>query len=130
CSRQDERCKEERGGENPAVEERRWRARSRPDARARQGARTHKLAGSYPKDDDFVFTTLTGQPIYYRNASARGLQKAADRAGLNGEGLPKLSFHDLRHTAITHLIRAGTDVAQGQRFAGHRKPSNTRDIHS
>jgi integrase len=91
--------------------------------------RTHKLASSYAKDDDFVFTTLTGQPIYYRNASARGLQKAADRAGLNGEGLPKLSFHDLGHTAITHLIRAGTDVAQVQRFAGHAKPSITLDIY-
>jgi integrase len=91
--------------------------------------RMHKLASSYAKDDDFVFATLTGQPIYYRNASARGLQKAADRAGLNGEGLPKLSFHDLRHTAITHLIRAGTDVAQVQRFAGHAKPSITLDIY-
>jgi integrase len=91
--------------------------------------RAHKLASSYSKDDEFVFATLTGQPIYYRNASARGLQKAADRAGLNREDLPKLSFHDLRHTAITHLIRAGADVAQVQRFAGHAKPSITLDIY-
>jgi integrase len=91
--------------------------------------REHKLASSYSKDDEFVFSTLTGQPIYYRNASARGLQKAADRAGLNSEGLPKLSFHDLRHTAITHLIRSGADVAQVQRFAGHAKPSITLDIY-
>jgi integrase len=67
--------------------------------------------------------------VYYRNASARGLQNAADRAGLNREGLPRLSFHDLRHTAITHLIRSGADVAQVQRFAGHAKPSITLDIY-
>jgi integrase len=91
--------------------------------------REHKLASSYSKDDEFVFSTLTGEPIYYRNASARGLQKAADRAELNSEGLPKLSFHDLRHTAITHLIRSGADVAQVQRFAGHAKPSITLDIY-
>jgi len=89
----------------------------------------HKLGSSYSKDDDFVFATLTGQPIYYRNASARGLQMAADRAGLNRDDLPKLSFHDLRHTAITHLIRAGADVSQVQRFAGHAKPSITLDIY-
>ena len=91
--------------------------------------REHKLASSYSGDDDFVFSTLTGKPVYYRNASARGLQKAADRAGLNCEGLPRLSFHDLRHTAITHLIRSGVDVAQVQRFAGHAKPSITLDIY-
>jgi hypothetical protein len=45
------------------------------------------------------------------------------------EDLPKLSFHDLRHTAITHLIRAGADAFQVQRFAGHAKPSITLDIY-
>jgi integrase len=91
--------------------------------------REQKLASSYSSADDFVFVTLTGKPIYYRNASARGLQKAADRAGLNPDGLPRLSFHDLRHTAITHLIRSGADVAQVQRFAGHAKPSITLDVY-
>jgi integrase len=91
--------------------------------------REHKLASGYSGDNDFVFSTLTGNPVYYRNASARGLQKAADRAGLNPEGLPRLSFHDLRHTAITHLIRSGADVAQVQRFAGHAKPSITLDVY-
>jgi integrase len=91
--------------------------------------REHKIASGYSGDDHFVFSTLTGKPVYYRNASARGLQKAADRAGLNPEGLPRLSFHDLRHTAITHLIRSGVDVAQVQRFAGHAKPSITLDVY-
>jgi integrase len=42
----------------------------------------------------------------------------------------KLSFHDLRHTAITHLIRSGADVAQVQPFAGHAKRSITLDIYT
>jgi integrase len=91
--------------------------------------RKHKFASGYSSDNDFVFVTLKGKPVYYRNASERGLQKAADRAGLNPEGLPRLSFHDLRHTAITHLIRSGADVAQVQRFAGHAKPSITLDVY-
>lgn len=81
------------------------------------------------KPEDFVFATETGKPLYYRNASARGLDKAADRAGLNPEGVQRLSFHDLRHTAITHLIRSGADAAQVSRFAGHSKVSTTLDLY-
>jgi integrase len=89
--------------------------------------RAHKLSSSYSKDEDFVFTTETAKPLYYRNLSSRGLDKAAKRAGLNPEGKQKLSLHDLRHTAITHLIRAGADVGQVARFAGHARPSMTLD---
>ena len=84
----------------------------------------------HARRDSLVFTTLTGRPINHRNASARGLEKAADRAKLNRDGLPRLGFHDLRHTAITHLIRSGADVAQVQRFAGHARPSITLDAYT
>jgi integrase len=57
------------------------------------------------------------------------VDKAADRAGLNAEGMQRLSFHDLRHTAITHLIRSGADAAQVSRFAGHSKVSTTLDLY-
>lgn len=89
----------------------------------------HRLASPFSNEGDFVFVTETGNPVYYRNASARGLDKAADRAGLNPEGVQKLSFHDLRHTAITHLIRSGADGAQVSRFAGHSKVSTTLDLY-
>ena len=89
--------------------------------------REHRLASSFSSDDDFVFTTSTGAPLYYRNVSSRGLDKAAARAGLNGNGRQKLSMHDLRHSAITHLIRAGADVGQVARFADHSRPSMTLD---
>jgi integrase len=87
------------------------------------------LSSRYSKSEDFVFATETGKPLYYRNASARGLDRAADRAGLNPEGLQRLSFHDLRHSAITHLIRSGADAAQVSRFAGHSKVSTTLDLY-
>ena len=91
----------------------------------------HKLASPYARDDDFVFATSTGRPMYYRNASSRGLDEGAKRAGLNADpSLPKLSFHDLRHSAISHLIRSGADVVRVQRFAGHSKPSTTLDIYA
>jgi integrase len=89
----------------------------------------HSLESWHSKPEDFVFATETGKPLYYRNASARGLDKAADRAGLNPDGVQRLSFHDLRHTAITHLIRSGADAAQVSRFAGHSKVSTTLDLY-
>jgi integrase len=89
----------------------------------------YSLESSFSQDEDFVFTTETGKPLYYRNVSARGLDRAAERAGLNPEGVQKLSFHDLRHTAITHLIRSGADPAQVSRFAGHSKVSTTLDLY-
>ena len=101
--------------------------RHRPCAGPRAGEAQPRVRHSKP--EDFVFATETGKPLYYRNASARGLDKAADRAGLNPEGVQRLSFHDLRHTAITHLIRSGADAAQVSRFAGHSKVSTTLDLY-
>ncbi|MEJ7791947.1 MAG: site-specific integrase [Gaiellaceae bacterium] len=84
----------------------------------------------HAQTDDFLFATLTGQPIYYRNASARGLDVAANRAGLNNPDQQKLSFHDLRHSFISHLIAGGIDVVVVQRQAGHARPSITLDRYS
>jgi integrase len=39
-------------------------------------------------------------------------------------------MHDLRHTAISRMIRQGVDVVTVQRQAGHSKPSITLDIYS
>jgi integrase len=39
------------------------------------------------------------------------------------------SFHDLRHAAITYLIRSEADPAQVSRFAGHSKVSATLDLY-
>lgn len=82
------------------------------------------------RPDSFIFSTLTGGPIYYRNASARGLDVGADRAALNTPEQQKLSFHDLRHTFISHLIAGGLDVIVVQRQVGHARPSITLDLYS
>ena len=66
--------------------------------------------------------TSDHQHVDHRRATSRV-------AGLNAEGMQRLSFHDLRHTAITHLIRSGADAAQVSRFAGHSKVSTTLDLY-
>jgi integrase len=66
---------------------------------------------------DFVFATADGKPLYYRNVS-RDFRKAADRAGLNPEGVPSLTCHDLRHTTISRWIASGLDAVEVARQAG------------
>jgi integrase len=59
------------------------------------------------------------------------LKKAADAAGLNGDGQPALRFHDLRHTFASHLIvDLGLDVAQVSRILGHASISITLDVYT
>ena len=48
----------------------------------------------------------------------RSLSKAA--------GLPKLRFHDLRHTAITSLAEADVPISTIMEIAGHLSPEMTR----
>jgi len=65
----------------------------------------------------------------YRNVSTRGLDKAAEAAGLNPAGVAKLTFHDLRHTYGSHLAQSGLDPVGVQRQMGHARPSITMDLY-
>jgi integrase len=90
----------------------------------------HKLASRFSKDQDYVFTTAEGTPFYYSNLAHRGLDQAAQAAGLNRDGVPKLSFHDLRHTYGSHLVLGGLDVVRVSRQLGHARPSITLDVYA
>ncbi len=88
--------------------------------------REHKLASRYSSDADFVFVTESGSPMYFRNVSRRGLDKATKDAGI-----ASLRFHDLRHTFASHLILdLGLDVAQVSRQLGHASPSITLNVYT
>jgi integrase len=79
--------------------------------------------------DNYVFETSEGTPLNYRNVATRGLDKAANAAGLNRPLVPKLTFHDLRHTYGSHLVRQGLDPVRAARQMGHARPSITLDIY-
>jgi integrase len=83
----------------------------------------HRLASPHAGQTDFVFVTAVGTPFYSRNVSSRGLEKAAQRAGIDGE--PTLRFHDLRHTYASALIAGGEDVYWVAKQLGHADPSVT-----
>lgn len=94
--------------------------------------RRHKLASTFPRDRDYVFSTGLGTPLGYRNVERRGLRRAAKQAALEGaEPHPLLRVHDLRHTFASHLIvDLKLDVAQVSRILGHARPSITLDTYT
>jgi integrase len=49
---------------------------------------------------------------------------------MNRPGVPKLTFHDLRHTHGSHLVRQGLDPVRVARQMGHARPSITLDIYA
>ena len=49
---------------------------------------------------------------------------------LEKRGLPKIRFHDLRHTAGSLLINQGQSVKQVQEFLGHEQAATTLDINT
>jgi hypothetical protein len=63
--------------------------------------------------------------MHYRNVTRRGLDKALD-----GAGLEKIRFHDLRHTFASLLISQGENVVWVSRQLGHKKTSVTFDTYA
>jgi len=91
----------------------------------------HHRATRFIADTDWVFTTSRGTPHSQRNINRRGLQRAAEIAGLGRDGWPPLRFHDLRHTFASHLILdLGLDVAQVSRILGHASITVTLDVYT
>src|SRR4051794_15502295 len=88
------------------------------------------LARGRTNATDYVFTSEAGTPLYWRNVTARGLRKAAERAGLDGGGKPRLRFHDLRHCYASLLIGQGEEVTYLQAQMGHASPKITLDVYA
>src|SRR3954447_14903857 len=87
--------------------------------------RTLRVASPFSRDEDLVFCASSGGTIGHRNLTARGLSKAADRAGLGG-----VSFHVLRHTFASVLISQGRDPVFVSRQLGHANPAITLKVYA
>jgi integrase len=78
-----------------------------------------------------VFTTAQGNPLNRHNVRNKGIQYAADKAGLNPEGTTKITTHDLRRTFISHLILGlGLDPVRVSKIAGHSNVSVTLNVYA
>lgn len=76
------------------------------------------------RDIDLVFTQESGAPY-----CPRQVQKAFKRI-LTLAGLPIMRFHDLRHTAASHMLANGIDLLTVSRRLGHSKASTTLDYYA
>jgi len=75
-------------------------------------------------DIGLVFTQDSGAPY-----GPRQVQKAF-KAILSIAGLPDMRFHDLRHTAATHMLANGIDLLTVSRRLGHIRASTTLDTYA
>ncbi len=92
--------------------------------------REHKAASRFSLPSDFVFATEVGTPPSYRNVTRRGFERAAEKAGLQGEGRPKLRWHDLRHCFASMLVAEGLDVVFVSRQLGHADAAITLRVYA
>jgi integrase len=72
-----------------------------------------------------VFRSSRGKNLRKNNFSRRVFQPAVKLAGLSN-----ITFHELRHTAITQLIHKGADVVSVSKIAGHSSPATTLRIYT
>src|SRR5262245_38013216 len=70
-----------------------------------------------------VFSTIEGEMLSPDNLSRDW------RRVCNAKHLPMASFHSLRHTHVSMLIRAGVDILTISRRLGHSKASVTLDTY-
>jgi integrase len=73
---------------------------------------------------DFVFTSSIGTP-----ADPRNIRRSLDEI-LKTHNLPKLRFHDLRHTCASLLLAQGTDARTIMETLGHSQISVTLNTYS
>jgi integrase len=77
----------------------------------------------YWQDEGFVFPSSIGTAVDPSNLikQFRKLLKEA--------GLPRIRFHDLRHTAASLMLNNGVDVLVASQRLGHAQPSITLDVY-
>lgn len=74
-------------------------------------------------DKHLMFTQGSDAPY-----GPRQVQRAFKQL-LTTAGLPEMRFHDLRHTAATHMLANGIDLLTVARRLGHAKASTTLDTY-
>jgi len=74
---------------------------------------------------DLIFPNREGNPIDHNNLVKRHFEPALEAAKL-----PKIRFHDLRHTYASLLIEQGENIKYIQNQLGHSNPTVTLNIYA
>lgn len=93
-----------------------------------------KLEKKQKENHDFLGLTFSEESHVCQWQDGRPYQpdyiSTRFRELLERRRLPKIRFHDLRHTAGSLLINQGQSVKQVQEFLGHEQVSTTLDIYT
>jgi integrase len=90
--------------------------------RQRQATVTPEALGS---EYQFIFQSRVGGPLDHSHLLQRRFYPLLERAGL-----PRIRFHDLRHTAATAMLRQGVHPKVAAEMLGHSDPTTTLRIYS
>ena len=81
------------------------------------------IMGERWKENDLIFPSSIGSPMNPSNLRV-DFNRVLDHAGI-----PRIRFHDLRHTAASLMLNHGIPVIVVSKILGHSKPSITLDIY-
>ena len=81
--------------------------------------------GSAWEDQGLLFPNSLGKPMERQNLTRQSFEPLLRKAGL-----PRIRFHDLRHTAATLLLSQGTHPKIVQERLGHATIGMTLDVYS
>ncbi len=64
----------------------------------------------------------------FQNANGKAFRdvKRSFHTALKRTGISDFKFHDLRHTAASHMVMAGVDIFTAQEILGHKSIETTR----
>lgn len=88
-------------------------------------AKERLRAGDVWQDWGLVFTTEIGTPLDLSNVRNRSFYPLLEKAGL-----PRIRFHDLRHTCATLLLSQDVHLKLVQEQLGHSEIGMTLDTYS
>jgi integrase len=92
--------------------------------RLKQNTERLRLGGAWD-DNDLVFPNQLGKPMEARNLLSRSFLPLLERAGL-----PKIRFHDLRHSAATLLLGQNVHPKVVSEMLGHSQIAVTLNLYS
>lgn len=81
------------------------------------------FAGDRWNENELIFPNTLGNPMDPSN------MRIEFNRVLSEAGLPKIRFHDLRHTAASLMLNHGLPLLVISKILGHSKPSVTLDIY-
>jgi integrase len=82
-----------------------------------------QMVGKRWQESGLVFSTTLGTPLIVRNTTYRSFRPLFERARL-----PRIRFHDLRHTCASALLDRNVNSKKVQELLGHANISVTMDI--